>query len=64
MRSRRVFHSASTFVNGLAGAAVKAAITSVVLGAVVVAVMHYMGVPVPRAADLLSGLERLAQSLS
>ena len=42
----------------------KAFITCVVVGAIVVAVMHYMGVPVPRAADLLGGLERLAHSLS
>ena len=64
MRIGRAVRSVSAFVNGLAGAAVKAAITSIVAGAVIVAVMHYMGVPVPRAADLLSGLERLAHSLS
>jgi hypothetical protein len=64
MRIRRVFRSVSTFVNGLAGAAVKAIVTSIVLGMVVVAVMHYMGVPVPSAHDLLGGLSRLARGLS
>jgi hypothetical protein len=64
MRSRRAFRSLSTFVNGLAGAAVKAFLTSIAVGAVVVAVMHYMGVPVPSAHDLLGGLSRLARGLS
>jgi hypothetical protein len=54
----------STFVNGLAGAMVKAVVTSMVLGVFVVSVMHYMGVPVPRAAELLSGLSKLAHILS
>jgi hypothetical protein len=61
MRIRRVFRSASTFVSGFAGAMVKAVVTSVVLGALVVSVMHYMGVPVPSANDLLGGLTRLAR---
>ena len=63
MRIRRVFGSVSTFVNGLAGAIVKTVATSIVLGVVLVSLMHYMGVPVPRAADLLSGLSRLAHLL-
>jgi len=61
MRIRRAFRSVSTFVSGVAGAAVKAVVTSVVLGAVLVSVMHYMGVPVPSAHDLLNGLSRLAR---
>ena len=61
MRIRRVFRSVSTFVNGLAGAVVKAVVTSVVLGVFVVSVMHYMGVPVPSADDLFRGLSRLAR---
>lgn len=64
MRIRRVLRSVSTFVSGLATAMVKAVVTSMVLGVFLVAVMHYMGVPVPRAADLLSGLSRLADILS
>jgi hypothetical protein len=64
MRIRRVFRSVSTFVSGLAGAMVKTVVTSIVLGVFLVTVMHYMGVPVPRAADLLSGLSRLADILS
>ena len=63
MRIRRAFGSVSTFVNGVAGAAVKTALTSIVVGAVVVAVMHYIGVPVPRVDDLLKGLSRLADVL-
>jgi len=64
MRIRRAVRSVSTFVSGLAGAAVKAVVTSIVLGVVVVSVMHYIGVPVPSANDLLGGLSRLARGLS
>jgi hypothetical protein len=64
MRIRRVFRSVSTFVSGLVGAMLKAVVTSAVLGVFLVSVMHYIGVPVPRAADLLSGLSRLAGILS
>lgn len=63
MRIRRVLRSVSTFVNGLFGAVVKAVVTSLALGMVLVAVMHYMGVPVPRVNDLLGGLSRLADVL-
>ena len=42
----------------------KAVLTSVILGMVVVSVMHYMGVPVPSADDLLRGVSRLANVLS
>jgi hypothetical protein len=61
MRIRRVIRSVSKFVSGVAGAALKAVVTSLVLGAVVVSVMHYIGVPVPSAHDLLHGLSRLAR---
>lgn len=64
MRIRRAVRYVSTFVSGLAGAAVKAAVTSIVVGVVLVSVMHYMGVPVPDAKDLLGGLSRLAEVLS
>jgi len=63
MRIRRVLRSVSTFVNGLFGAVVKAVVTSLALGMVLVAVMHYMGVPVPRVNDLLGGLSQLADVL-
>jgi hypothetical protein len=43
---------------------VKAVVTSIVVGVVVVSVMHYMGVPVPSANDLLGGLSKLARGLS
>ena len=42
----------------------KAVITSAVLGIVVVSVMHYMGVEVPNADDLLRGVSKLAHILS
>lgn len=64
MRIRRAVRSVSTFVSGVAGAAIKAAVTSIVLGVVLVSVMHYMGVPVPSANDLARGLSRLARGLS
>ena len=43
---------------------VKAVLTTFILGVVVVAIMHYMGVPVPSAGDLLRGVSRLAHVLS
>lgn len=54
----------STFVSGLAGAVVKTVVTSMVLGVFVVSIMHYIGVPVPSADDLIRGLSRLAPDLS
>ncbi len=61
MRIRRVFRSASTFVSGLAGALVKAVFMSMVVGVGLISIMHYMGVPVPSAHELLGGLSRLAR---
>ncbi|HET8783427.1 MAG TPA: hypothetical protein VFM63_13465 [Pyrinomonadaceae bacterium] len=61
MRIRRVSRSVSTFASGLAGALVRAVAMSLVVGVIVVSVMHYMGVPVPRAHDLLGGLTRLVR---
>jgi uncharacterized oligopeptide transporter (OPT) family protein len=64
MRIQRVL----TFVSGVARAlvqsVVKAVVTSVVMGALVVALMHYMAVPVPSASDLIGGLSELAEVLS
>ena len=68
MQLRRVFRSVSTFVVELAGAIlksiVKAVVTSMVLAALVVSLMHYMRVPVPSADDLIGGLSELARVLS
>ena len=64
MRMKRVVRSTSTFLTQLGAAVVKTVVTSIVLGFVVVAVMQYMGVPVPSAHDLLGGVRRLAQILS
>ena len=55
MRIRRFFRR----VSAVGAALLKALITSVVLGVVVVSIMHYMGVPVPSAHDLLRGLTHI-----
>ena len=64
MRMRRVLRSISTFLTQLGVALLKTAVTSVVLGAVLVSVMQYMGVPVPSAHELLNGISNLANVLS
>jgi hypothetical protein len=64
MRIQRLCRSVSVFVVQLAMALVKAVVTSVLLGAFAVGLMHYMGVQVPNPRDLLDGLSRLAETLS
>ena len=64
MRIRRFFRAVSVFLTQLGASLLKALVTSVVLGAVLVSIMHYMGVPVPSADDLLRGVSRLAHILS
>lgn len=64
MKIRRVVNSFSSFVAQLGIALVKAVLTSAIVGMVVVTVMHYMGVPVPTATELLRGVSRLANVLS
>ena len=64
MRIRRVLRSVSTFVTQLVGAVLKAMVTSIVIGAFAVSLMHYMGVPVPNPHDLINGLSQLAKILS
>ena len=64
MRFQRALKTVSSFLGQLAVALLKTVVTSVVLGMVVVTVMHYMGVPVPSATDLLRGVSRLANVLS
>lgn len=64
MRIRRIVRKVSAFLTQLGAALFKAVLTSVILGMVVVSIMHYMGVPVPSADDLLRGVERLANVLS
>ncbi|HJP93806.1 MAG TPA: hypothetical protein VJ875_17740 [Pyrinomonadaceae bacterium] len=59
-RIRRFFKSVVAFVTPLSAAFVKALATSAVLGLFVITIMHYMGVPVPSAHDLLRGVSRLA----
>lgn len=64
MRIQRLVRSASVFVGQIGMALVKAVVTSVLLGAFAVGLMHYMGVQVPNPQDLLDGLSRLAGTLS
>ena len=64
MRIQRILNGVSKFLAQLGVAVVKTVLTSVILGMVVVTVMHYMGVPVPSADDLLRGVSRLAHVLS
>ena len=63
-RIRRLLRSVSTFLTQLGVALLKAVLTSVIVGFLVVSLMHYMGVPVPHAVDLLRGVSRLAHILS
>lgn len=63
-RIRRFLRAVSAFLTQLGAALLKAVVTSVAVGVVVVSVMHYMGVPVPNAIDLLRGVSRLAHILS
>ena len=64
MRIRRYVRKVSKFTTQVGAALVKAVLTTFILGVVVVAIMHYMGVPVPSSDDLLRGVERLAHVLS
>ena len=64
MRMRRVVRSVSTFLTELCVALLKAVVTCLVLGLFLVTIMHYMGVPVPSADDMLRGVSRLADVLS
>jgi hypothetical protein len=64
MRIRRYLRKASAFLTQLGAALLKAALTTFILGIIVVSIMHYMGVPVPSGDDLMRGVERLAHVLS
>ena len=64
MRIERVFKTVSSFVTQLSIALVKAVLTSAIVGMILVTAMHYMGVPVPTATELLRGVSRLANVLS
>jgi hypothetical protein len=64
MRIRRYLRKVSAFLTQLGAALLKAALTTVILGIIVVSIMHYMGVPVPSGDDLMRGVERLAHVLS
>ncbi len=64
MRIRRIWRSINTFMTQLGAALVKTVFTSVVVAIVVVAAMHYMGVPVPSVLEVLHGVSRLARGWS
>ena len=61
---RNGFRSFSLFLSHLCGALFRTLLTSIIVGAFVVSIMHYMGVPVPSAIELLRGVSRLAHVLS
>lgn len=63
-RMRRGFRSFSLFLSHLCGGLLRAVVTSMIVGAFLISIMHYMGVPVPSAVDLLRGVSRLANVLS
>ena len=63
-RIRRFWRAVSTFLTQLGVALLKTIVTSLAVGIVVISIMHYMGVPVPAATDLLRGVSRLAHILS
>jgi hypothetical protein len=63
----RLFRVLSAFLRQALGAVVRTVVTTFVFGAVVVGLLHYMGVPVPSAHQLLQsfeGLSKLAKILS
>ena len=64
MKFQRIVKKVSSFLTQLGAALIKAIVTSAILGMGLVSVMHYMGVPVPSADDLLRGVSRLAHVLS
>ena len=64
MKIERIVKKVSSFVTQLAIALMKAVLTSFIVGVVLVTAMHYMGVPVPTATELLRGVSRLANVLS
>ncbi len=64
MKIRRYLRKVSAFLTQLGAALLKAVLTTVVVGIIVVSIMHYMGVPVPSGDDLMRGVERLAHVLS
>jgi uncharacterized protein (DUF111 family) len=64
MKIQRVVEKVSSFLAQLSLALMKAVLTSAIVGMVLVTVMHYMGVPVPSAVELLRGVSRLAHVLS
>lgn len=64
MKIQRIVEKVSSFLAQLSIALMKVVLTSAILGMVLVTVMHYMGVPVPSADDLLRGVSRLAHVLS
>ncbi len=64
MKIQRIVEKVSSFLAQLSLALMKAVLTSAIVGMVLVTVMHYMGVPVPSAVELLRGVSRLAHVLS
>jgi hypothetical protein len=59
--SRRLLRFVGTFLSQLCLAALRIIITSVVLTACVLAMLHYMGVPVPGPAELLDKFDGVTE---
>ena len=63
----RFFRFLSAFFRKALGVVVRAVVTTLVFGACVISLLHYLGVPVPSAYQLLQGFEgfsKLAKILS
>jgi len=63
----RLFQVLSTFLQSVLSSVVRAVVTTLVFGACVVGMAHYLGVPLPSAHQLLGkleGLSKLARVLS
>jgi hypothetical protein len=63
-RIKQILRSFSMFLSNLCGALLKTIVTSILVGIFVISIMHYMGVPIPSALELLRGVSKLARVLS
>jgi hypothetical protein len=63
-RIKQILRSFSMFLSNLCGALLKTIVTSILVGIFVISIMHYMGVPIPSAIELLRGVSKLARVLS
>lgn len=57
----RIFQVLASSINKVVGAAVRAIFTTLVFGVCVAGILHFMGVPLPSAHDLINGFEGLSK---